>query len=890
MKICIGYPPLKSKNGVPLLSQNRQFQWFKSPTYIYPVIPASAATLLQSQGHQVVWLDGIAENWSFKQWFDRLKAEQPDLLFMETKTPVIKQHWQIIKKLKTQNAKLKIVLGGDHVTALPKETWKNCPVDYIIKGGHYDLELLALTKGPTLKVQSLKRSDLNGLPFIDRQLTRWQLYAYKNGNFKATPGTYTMAGRDCWWRQNNGCTFCVPGNTLIKTSTGLIPIKNIVDQKKSFKVLTYSGQYHKITAWHKRKINQSLINLQTLYLPQPLSLTSNHTVYGLTKTNLKHCTKKSAWSYICKPDRISKFLDCHTCDKKYYHQYQPTTIQADQLKKGDFLCIPIHSNIQKINTINVNQILKNQSLKTILRTNQNGTKFKWGLHRIPPTIRLTNDFLYLIGLYLAEGHVTCLKNRPNSAYIAWTFSKKEVKFINQTKTIFKKIFKHSLSQTLNKQNNTVQLYLGITILAKLFKALFSDNCYQKQIPYAWLNLNLNKQRHLLKGLFHGDGHLRQRNTKLGGNEYILETTSKILAEQVFSILLRFNVIPSYKIIKPRGKNLVPQHKITLFSQDIPQVFPDIKLKYQNTTHKKGFILNNHAYLPIVKISKQPHRDYVYNLTIAKNHSYTANFLAVKNCSWTTLFPKFLVRTPKNLLDEIGQLIGLGIKEVFDDTGTFMVGDWLTQFCQGMIKRGYNNKITFGCNMRFSVLKPTDYQLMAKANFRFLLFGLESANQTTLDRLNKGIKIDKIEAELRLIKNAGGQLEPHVTCMVGYPWETLTDAQNTVNFTKNLFKQGLISSLQATIIIPYPGTKLFTQAKKNHWLRTLDWNKYDMRQPILKSPIPDKQLMLLTRNIYLSCLTPQFILKKLLSIRSLTDIKFLIRSAQKFIGQLLDFSL
>lgn len=472
MKICIGYPPLKSKKGIPLLSQNRQFQWFKSPTYIYPVIPASAATLLQSQGHQVIWLDGIAENWTYDQWFDRLKTEQPDLLFMETKTPVIKQHWQIIKRLKRKDPTLPIVLAGDHVTALPQETRKNCPVDYLIKGGHYDLSLLSIvTKGQTK--QGYEPSDisrfvtLNSIPIIDRQLTKWQLYAYKNGNFKATPGAYTMAGRDCWWRQNNGCTFC---------------------------------------------------------------------------------------------------------------------------------------------------------------------------------------------------------------------------------------------------------------------------------------------------------------------------------------------------------------------------------------------------------------------------------------AWTVLYPKFIVRTPKSLLDEIGQLINLGVKEVFDDTGTFMVGDWLTKFCQGMIKRGFHKKITFGCNMRFGVLKKADYQLMAKANFRFLLFGLESASQTTLNRLNKGIKINQVEPELKIIKASAGQLEPHVTCMVGYPWETLADTQNTVNFTKNLFKQGLINSLQATIIIPYPGTKLFKQAKKNHWLKTLDWNKYDMSQPILKSPIPDKKLMALTRNLYLSCLTPQFILKKLFSVRSLTDIKFLIRSAQKFIGQLLDFSL
>ena len=61
MKISISYPPLKSEKGIPLLSQNRQFQWFSNPTYIYPVVPAQAATMLKANGFDVMWDDGIAE-------------------------------------------------------------------------------------------------------------------------------------------------------------------------------------------------------------------------------------------------------------------------------------------------------------------------------------------------------------------------------------------------------------------------------------------------------------------------------------------------------------------------------------------------------------------------------------------------------------------------------------------------------------------------------------------------------------------------------------------------------------------------------------------------------------------------------------------------------------
>jgi anaerobic magnesium-protoporphyrin IX monomethyl ester cyclase len=488
MKIAIGYPPLNSKKGSPLLSQNRQFQWFSSPTYIYPMVPASAATLLKKNHYSVCWLDGIAENWTYSHWLKQLKSEKPDLLLLETKTPVIKQHWKIVKQLKKQLPQLKIAFCGDHVTALPKESFKHSPIDYVLAGGNYDFVLLSLSNhlknqgplspgiyyrtkqgvvstGPFQLNQALK-----SLPFIDRHLTRWQLYAYKNGNFKYTPGTYIMAGRDCWWRKKGGCFFC---------------------------------------------------------------------------------------------------------------------------------------------------------------------------------------------------------------------------------------------------------------------------------------------------------------------------------------------------------------------------------------------------------------------------------------AWTSLYPHYSVRSVNNVLDEIDQLIQLGIKEIFDDTGTFPSGQWLRDFCTGLIERGYHKKVTLGCNLRFNCLTKEDYLLLAQANFRLLLYGLESANQITLNRINKGIKIEQIEPELKILKAANrtaqGQLEPHVTCMIGYPWETYQQAQNTVKFCRRLFQKGLIDSLQATIIIPYPGTRLFKQAQQRHWLKTKNWDKYDMSQPILKSPLTSRQTKQLTRSIYTAALSPQFLLKKLLSIRSAKDLKYLFHAGSKIFSHWLDFS-
>ncbi|MCL4546718.1 MAG: radical SAM protein [Deltaproteobacteria bacterium] len=282
MKVSISYPPLESKKGAPLLSQNRQFQWFKDPTYIYPVIPAYAATFLKENGFDVLWDDGIAESLTYDNWLKRLKDEEPDIVVLETKTPVVKRHWKIISDIKKisceskNNVNLKnnyhfpiVILMGDHVTAMPEESLINSEVDFVITGGDYDFSILGLCK--VLKdfssLDDLKNipsgiyyrngqeilnsgkfkldNDLNELPYIDRNLTNWKLYAYKNGNFKHTPGTYVMAGRDCWYGR---CSFCswttlYPGKNFrtVNVSRYLDEIGMLIEEFKVKEIFDDSG-------------------------------------------------------------------------------------------------------------------------------------------------------------------------------------------------------------------------------------------------------------------------------------------------------------------------------------------------------------------------------------------------------------------------------------------------------------------------------------------------------------------------------------------------------------------------------------------------------------------------------------------------------------------------
>ena len=244
---------------------------------------------------------------------------------------------------------------------------------------------------------------------------------------------------------------------------------------------------------------------------------------------------------------------------------------------------------------------------------------------------------------------------------------------------------------------------------------------------------------------------------------------------------------------------------------------------------------------------------------------------------------------KKAVTEVENLVeNYNVKEIMDDSGSFPVGDWLREFCKEIIKRGYQNKSRINCNMRFnSGLTQSDYNLMGKAGFRFILYGLESANQATLDRLNKNLKVEQIEPALQMAKSSG--LWPHVTVMVGYPWERKKEISETICFVKNLFKKGLVNTMQATIVIPYPGTPLFVECKKKGWLKTYDWNRYDMREPIMKAGVSDEILSSSVRQLYSNSIWNEtFIINTLSQLKNLDGIKYVSFQGLKYLGKLMEF--
>ncbi|MBU1926091.1 MAG: radical SAM protein, partial [Candidatus Omnitrophica bacterium] len=206
---------------------------------------------------------------------------------------------------------------------------------------------------------------------------------------------------------------------------------------------------------------------------------------------------------------------------------------------------------------------------------------------------------------------------------------------------------------------------------------------------------------------------------------------------------------------------------------------------------------------------------------------------------------------------------------------------------GMIARGLHKKVNIDCNMRFGALNPDEYRLMKRAGFRLLLFGIESTNQKTLDRINKDLKVETIIESCKQARAAG--LYPHITVMFGYPWETYEDAKKTLELASWLLKKDYAYTMQSTIVIPYPGTPLFEECKENDLLCSTDWEYYDMKKPVMKLQFEPEKLMRLVQSLYSVSYSPEFIARKILSIREFDDVKYFGMAFLKVAGHIFDFA-
>ena len=278
-------------------------------------------------------------------------------------------------------------------------------------------------------------------------------------------------------------------------------------------------------------------------------------------------------------------------------------IEADKLKVGDYLVYPKPQFRQK------------------------GSVFP-----------LTEDLMFLSGLYLAEGYIL---NRARGA-IYFGFGKHESELIDLCKDLLKRAF--NLDAKIRYRETVCELVVYSKFLADMFTSFYFKKPYlgcNKCIPGFLLTSSRSLLAQLIKGYWLGDGCVSK-------NVLTCASTSETLIRQVKAILAYLGVYGHLYVRKP---------KPTRFRGRIYQTMPLYSIRVCYTKGRKlasilGFEYQTDAQCgrqtigefhdkfvaPIVSMKIESYDGTVYNLETENPNSFTVNGFSVHNSVYSLNAP------------------------------------------------------------------------------------------------------------------------------------------------------------------------------------------------------------------------------------------------------------
>jgi len=184
-----------------------------------------------------------------------------------------------------------------------------------------------------------------------------------------------------------------------------------------------------------------------------------------------------------------------------------------------------------------------------------------------------------------------------------------------------------------------------------------------------------------------------------------------------------------------------------------------------------------------------------------------------------------------------------IRSVMVQDDTF--AEWRArEFCEAKLAAGL--RIPWSCyargNMSYEVLK-----LMKEAGCRNLHVGYESGDPEVLQRIKKGLTVERMTQFTGDANRAG--LRIHGDFAVGFPGETRESFEKTIAWAKRLDPY----TAQFQLMIPFPGTPYQAMMKANGWLN--ERGEPDMPQ------FPNEQIRAMAKRAYRKFyLTPRYLWK------------------------------
>lgn len=217
--------------------------------------------------------------------------------------------------------------------------------------------------------------------------------------------------------------------------------------------------------------------------------------------------------------------------------------------------------------------------------------------------------------------------------------------------------------------------------------------------------------------------------------------------------------------------------------------------------------------------------------------------------------------------------------IADDTFTLDAGRGAA-ICDILARNGIDS---WNCDTRVTSVTPELLRHMQMTGCRKIAFGVESGSQPVLDRIGKGITVERIHEAFRMARNAGiPQIEGNFIIGVD-PDETAEDLEQT----RRLIRELPWDFVSIAIIVPFPGTPVYDRMLSHGLIdKSATWEDFVLfgRPPKWRTAnFSANQLLSLqrkmTREFYLN---PGYIARQLVAIRSWRDVTYWISTGSSYL--------
>ncbi len=185
------------------------------------------------------------------------------------------------------------------------------------------------------------------------------------------------------------------------------------------------------------------------------------------------------------------------------------------------------------------------------------------------------------------------------------------------------------------------------------------------------------------------------------------------------------------------------------------------------------------------------------------------------------------RSVERVIDEIRRNVEVhGVKELFFWSDTFTLDKrYVMALCEAMIPLG----VSWASNSRVDTIDAELASAMRRAGCWMIPFGIESGSQELLDAVGKGATVDEAERAVAVVKAAGIKVAGHF--VLGLPGETKESLDETLDLAARL----PLDFEQFYCAVPFPGSRLYDEAREKGWLHENDFSRYRQDEAILELP-------------------------------------------------------